>query len=395
MLTMHRCSALAVLLFAAAGPARAQQSYPQTLYWGSGLVDIPAAWVSPISGDFSLGFSAKTVKGSELSTGLGIGKGLNSNLALSASIFGRAELGVSMFSDAPEWGFFGRVLVFDQDQFSGRTGILPWVPSVAVGMRNVGPYSKIDRFGLGYYLTPPTNTDPNRHHVTDSLHANFSTAQTVYGVATESVRLRELNAAWPNLDFSFTVGYGNGLFKNDGGLGALYAHHATGGVFGGIKMDVFPSPQSEVSFMVENNAWDYNLGAVFDWRGIQAGLYWTEIGGGTAPDTAHTPYNYDKVAFTLGWSSNVLALLRGNVLKDREAQLLAQQKALQNEIDARQKRIASLQLEIDRYHAQNLLEIEQRRAQAEQALKAEREALKRLEDRLRRLEQTTPPPEKP
>ena len=37
----------------------AQQDYPQTLYWGSGLIDIPVAWVSPISGDFALNYSAK------------------------------------------------------------------------------------------------------------------------------------------------------------------------------------------------------------------------------------------------------------------------------------------------------------------------------------------------
>ena len=43
--------------------------------------------------------------------------------------------------------------------------------------------------------------------------------------------------------------------------------------------------------------------------------------------------------------------------------------------------------------AQNLLELEQRRAQAEQELRAEREALQRLEERLRRLEQNTPPNE--
>jgi ubiquinone biosynthesis protein UbiJ len=37
--------------------------------------------------------------------------------------------------------------------------------------------------------------------------------------------------------------------------------------------------------------------------------------------------------------------------------------------------------------------VEQRRAQAEQELNAERDALKRLEERLRKLEQNTPPPQ--
>lgn len=386
-------SVLAAVLCLVPGTTRAQQIYPQTLYWGSGLIDIPVAWVSPLSGDFGLGFSGKTVKGSELSSGLGIGKGVNSNFALYASFLQHAEVGVSVFSDAPEWGFFGRALIINEEDFRGRSGIVGWIPSLAVGMENVGPYNKIDRFGLGYYLGPPTNTDPTRDHVADSLHQNFSTGETVYGVATKSFTLSELNKAWPNVGLSFSLGYGNGLFKDDGGLGSAYSRHATGGVFGGVKMDFYPSPRTVLSLMAENNAWDYNMGAVLNWRGIQAGVYWTEIGAGSASDTVHTPYNYDKFAFAIGWQSNVLGLLRGNVLKDRVAQLEAEQKSLQAEIDARQKRIASLELEIDRYHAQNLLDIEQRRAQAEQELNAEREALKRLEDRLRKLEQTAPPPE--
>ncbi|HKV51196.1 MAG TPA: hypothetical protein VJO52_08365 [Gemmatimonadaceae bacterium] len=388
------CSALAaLLLMIPAGVYAQQESYPQTLYWGSGLIDIPVAWVSPLSGDFSLAMSGKTVKGSELSSGLGVGKGINSNFAVYTSILQHAEIGLSVYSDAPEWGFFGRGLLLNEENFRGRSGVVGWIPSVAVGLENVGPYSHIDRFGLGYFLAPPTNANPNRNHVADSLHQNFSTAETVYGVATKSFSLSEVDKNWPNVGLSLSLGYGNGLFKDDGKLGAAYSHHATGGVFGGIKMDVYPSSHSVLSFMLENNAWDYNLGAVLNWRGLQAGVYWTEIGAGGVSDTAHTPYNYDKVAFSLGWQSNVFGLLRGHVLQDRVAQLQAEQKALVAEIDARQKRVQSLELEIDRYHAQNLLDVEQRRAQAEQELNAERDALKRLEERLRKLEQNTPPPQ--
>jgi hypothetical protein len=65
------------------------------------------------------------------------------------------------------------------------------------------------------------------------------------------------------------------------------------------------------------------------------------------------------------------------------------------ELQTRQTRVASLQLEIERYRAQNVLDLEQRRTQAEQALKSEREALRRIEERLRRLEQSIPPGETP
>ena len=53
-------TAATIGLGALASPLAAQQTYPQTLYWGAGLVDIPVAWVAPLSGDFALNYSVKT-----------------------------------------------------------------------------------------------------------------------------------------------------------------------------------------------------------------------------------------------------------------------------------------------------------------------------------------------
>ena len=100
-------------------------------------------------------------------------------------------------------------------------------------------------------------------------------------------------------------------------------------------------------------------------------------------------------AFTLGWQSNIFALLRGDFLQNRVAALDRERQQLLAAMEQRQQRIAALELEINRYEAQNLLELEQRRAQAEAELAAEREALRRLEERLRRIEQQqqpAPPP---
>ncbi len=389
------CALIAALAMSVALPVRAQQSYPQTLYWGSGLVDIPVAWVSPVSGDFTLGMSGKTIEGSRFTSGIDFGRGLNANAAVSLSLLGRAELGLAFYSDNPEWGFFGRALLLDEEKFRGREGIAGWVPSIAVGLRNVGPYSKIDRFGLGYRMVPGTPSDPSRQHEADAIHQNFSTGETVYGVATKSFLLSDLGESMPHIGMSFSLGYGNGLFEDDGELGDVYAKHSTGGLFGGVKMDLFPSPQSVLSFMAENNAWDYNLGLALDYRGLQAGVYWTEVGSGSKADAAPYPYNYNKFAFSVGWRSNALALLRGNVLQDRVAELERERESLQAELQTRQTRVASLQLEIERYRAQNVLDLEQRRAQAEQALQTEREALRRIEERLRRLEQSVPPGDSP
>jgi hypothetical protein len=260
-------------------------------------------------------------------------------------------------------------------------------------MRNIGPYDHIDRFTAGYNLFPGSVANPGKQHEVDSLHQGFATGNTVYGVATKSFALEELNPGWGKTTVSLTFGYGNGLFKNDGGLGSVYAAHPWGGAFGGVKVDLYPSQHSTLSFMAENNSWDYDIGASYEWHGLRAGAYWTELGA-TRTDTlsaASKLYGYSKFSFTLGWQNNIMALLRGHALDRRVAALERQRKLLTGEIAARQQRIASLELEINRYQAQNLLELEQRRAQAEQELRSEREALQRLEERLHRLEQDAPP----
>jgi hypothetical protein len=390
---MTRAGAATALLigFAAIGrTASAQQTYPQTLYWGAGLIDIPVAWVSPVTGDFALNMSGKTFHGAKASPQLSVLNGLNTNGALSVSLAGRAEVGLSIYSDNPEWGFFGQGLLLNEETFRPKQGLAHWVPSVAVGLRNVGPYDHIDRFTIGYELRPGPS---GLQHQADSAHLGFQTGTTVYGVATKSFALSELNSGWGKTNISLSVGYGNGLFKDDGGYGALYSKHSWGGAFGGVKVDFHPSPSSTFSLMGENNAWDYNLGAAYEWRGIRLGAYWTEIGGGNADSTSELGkiYNYSKFAFTLGWQSNVLALVRGDFLRNRVSELERERESLIAEIAARQQRIAALELEINRYQAQNLLDLEQRRAQAEQALREEREALQRLQERLRRLEQNVPP----
>lgn len=375
------------------GIAKAQEVYPQTTYWGAGLIDIPVAWVSPVTGDFSVNFSGKTFHGAKASPGFSVLDGLNTNGALSFSFFGRLETGVSIYSDNPEWGLFAQGLLLNEESFRVKSGAQRWIPSIAVGMRNIGPYDHIDRFTVGYNLFPGTVANPGKQHEADALHQGFSTGNTVYGVATKSFALSELNPNWGKTTVSLTFGYGNGLFKNDGGLGAAYASNSWGGAFGGAKVDLYPSAHSTLSFMAENNAWDYNVGASYEWHGLRAGAYWTELGASRADtvSAAAKEFGYSKFSFTLGWQNNVMALLRGHSLDRRVAELERQRQLLTGEIAARQQRISSLELEINRYQAQNLLELEQRRAQAEQELRSEREAMQRLEERLHRLEQDAPP----
>lgn len=393
-------TAAIVGLGALASPLASQQTYPQTIYWGAGLVDIPVAWVAPLSGDFALNYSVKTFeKGDQTVTKINYNDQLNSQLTFSISVFGRVEAGVAFYSSNPEYGFFGQALVLNEEQFRGRPG--GWfIPSIAFGVRGIGPYGQIDRFGIGYSLLPPNPGSPNYRHVADSIHEEFDVTPTVYGVGTKSFSLADIRSGWPDVNLSVSVGYGNGLFSDDGELGDAYAKNSTGGLFGGLKVDFTPTPNTVLSLMAENNAWDFNVGASLDWRGMRAGLYWTELGAGAARSPSNTSsetaaraiYNYSKFAFAVGLQSNIFALLKGDFLRTRVTQLERQREALLAEIQTRQQRIAALELEINRYEAQNLLELEQRRAAAEAELRAEREALQRLEERLKRIEERAPPP---
>jgi hypothetical protein len=395
---VRRTLAAALALGSAPGLARAQQEFPQTLYWGSGLIDIPVAWVPPLTGDFAVGYSGKRFRADPVATKLDYNDRLNSQLTLSTALFGRLEGGVAFLSSNPEYGFFVRGVLVRQEDLEARGGALRWFPAVAVGARNLGKYSHIDRFGIGYTLLPPTAQNPDASHEPDPLHRNFDTAPTLYAVATKNVTLNQLRDQWPGVGVSVSLGFGNGLFSDDGGLGAAYAKNSTGGLFYGATVEIPASPDLHFTVMAENNAWDFNVGASAVYRGLRAGVYVTELGAGSGSDSPgaviapEAYYNYRKFAFTLGWQSNILALVHGDFLQKRADRLARERAQLLTDIGERQRRVAALQLELDRYEAQNLLELEQRRAAAEVQLKTERDALRRLEERLKRLEQQRTPP---
>jgi hypothetical protein len=389
---MYRAALTAFLSLGVATSLAAQQDFPQTLYWGSGLIDIPVAWAPPVTGDFAIGYSGKRFRLDPVATKLDYNDRLNSQLTFSTGLFGRLEGGVAFFSSNPEYGFFVRGVLVTEEDLQNRGGAFRWLPAVAVGARNLGKYGHIDRFGMGYQLLPPTPQEPDASHQADSLHRNFDTAPTLYAVATKSASIGKVGV-------SASLGVGNGLFSDKGGLGAAYAANPTGGIFYGAMVDLPASPDLRFTLLAEHNAWDFNVGAVAAYRGIRAGMYVTELGAGSSSTTSGNGvtsqgfYNYRKVAFTLGWQSNVLALIHGDFLQKRAERLARDRERLLSDITERQKRVAALQLELDRYEAQNLLELEQRRASAEAQLRQEREALRRLEERLKRVEQqrgTTP-----
>ena len=201
-------------VLALARPVHAQQVFPQTLHWGAGLIDIPTAWVSQENADFAVSYGAKFLQTSPTvpqytSSSVQAGQ-------ISVDLFRHVELGLSIYSGDFEHGFFGRVLVINPDDFSPQTA--RYMPSVAIGMRNVGPYNHIDRFGYGYFQVLPPGGGSAPKITADSLHSSFQTGNTVYGVMTKHFNIEDLNSSWPDIGIGLTLGYGNGLFSNHGTL---------------------------------------------------------------------------------------------------------------------------------------------------------------------------------
>lgn len=288
MRTMRSGVALAALALGAALiavpslAAQQQDLYPATLDFGTGLIDIPVAWVSPNSSDIWVQSSAKQIPyNTAAQADLNFASRWNTNFSIDTHWAGRFSLGVSLYSQNPELGVFGQALLLKERAQS------PW-PAIAVGFRNLGSFNHEDRFLVGHDLDPAGGGD-----VTASYAHDFHTAPSVYGVATKSVAVGSGSA-------SFSVGVGSGLFADDGKLGSAYNDKGriAKGLFLGGRYAVHPSANTRLDFLAENNGWDWNAGVVGNWRGISLGVYGTELEeGGKSPAKGplYTVYNYTKL----------------------------------------------------------------------------------------------------
>lgn len=377
-------AALGAMLLAAPLAAQQQDLYPATLRFGTGLIDIPVAWVSPNSGDIWLQTSATQIPYNAVSQpDLNFASRWNTNMSLDTQWGGRVSLGVSVYSQNPEIGVFGQALLLKE-----RTGS-PW-PALAVGFRNLGTFDHEDRFLIGHDINVYTGTGE-----TAPFAQHFHTAPTVYGVATKSWMLGPGSA-------SFSVGMGSGLFSDDGKLGAAYNDKGqiAKGLFLGGRYAFHPSTNTRVDLLAENNGWDWNAGVVGTWRGLSLGVYGTELEEGSKSPSKgplYTVYNYTKVSVSLGYSGNLHDIASGTLLRSRVAELAREQARLRTELAKREERVASLEAALRKAQAGELAEVAKRREQLETEIDQERDAIRRAEDRLKALQQgdqkpPTPPP---
>src|SRR5687768_14723482 len=115
--------------------------YPQTLQFGAGYVNTPAAWVSRRSADSWFTLSAKDLPSFGDPSKNSLASRLNTNLSLDTHWAGRVSVGASFYSQNVEWGAFGQALLIRDGDFD-----LEFMPALAVGVRNVGSYKHEDRF---------------------------------------------------------------------------------------------------------------------------------------------------------------------------------------------------------------------------------------------------------
>jgi hypothetical protein len=360
--------------------AQQQDLYPATLDFGTGLIDIPVAWISPNSSDIWVQSSAKQIPYNAASSpDLNFASRWNTNMSIDTHWAGRFSLGVSLYSQNPELGVFGQALLLKESADH------PW-PAIAVGFRNLGSFDHEDRLLIGHDVTP-SGTEGE----TASWARRFHTAPSVYGVATKSMAVGASGTA------SLTVGWGSGLFADDGDLGAAYNDKGqiASGLFLGGRYALHPTENTRLDFLAENNGWDWNAGIVGSWRGLSLGVYGTELEeGGKNPSKGplYTIYNYAKFNLALGYSGNLHDIAHGTILRTRIAELEQEQLRLRAQIAQRQHKIEELQVALQKAQGGELAEVAKRREQLDSQIQEEQEAIKRAEERLNQLQGGPPAP---
>ena len=370
-------------------PLVQRDPYPGTLQFGTGLINIPVAWISPVSADAWVSSSGKYIAHYEPVNAMSFASKWNTNLSFDTHWLGRFSVGVSAYSQNPEWGFFGQALLIRDNQFG-------FLPGIALGVRNVGSYKHQDRLLVGHDIVLRADSSAYTDTISTGFE-RFSTAPTVYGVATKSFNVGAGSG-------SFTIGYGNGIFAEDGDLGDEYnmKGQIAEGLFLGGRVAFRPTLNTTLSILAENDGWDWNAGVVGDWRGIYLGLYGTELEEGSRDPSKCglcRVYNYTKLNVLLGYSGNIIDISRGVLLRARITELTREQQRLRQEIVQRDRRIRGLEQALARAQAGELAEIAQRREALERQIQEERDAIRRAEEQLRRLQEgqrpPTPPPTPP
>jgi hypothetical protein len=302
--------------------------YSSTLAFGTGLVRIPVAWVSPANGDLFASVSSLVISGGSYTPNANTTR-WSFDETLEAHIAGRLSLGASLYSVSEQSiGVFARYLLVRQTDDSPK-----WLPSLAIGARNIGASRFVDRYVAG------------DHHVADNVPGALATGRgridanpTLYAVATREFKFAKNSA-------SFSIGYGNGLFANSGGLDTAYSNRGTlaKGLFLGGRMAFPVSDRWVFTLMAENDGFDWNSGALITFGHASAGVFVTELEEGVGGPRNHTLANFTKTGIMVGYNASIPQIITGSRQRTEAAEAQLRARRIRQEIAQRTERIRELQ----------------------------------------------------
>lgn len=354
--------------------AQERTSYPygSTLTFGTGLVNIPVAWVSPNSGDLFASISARALGAGTLQPNAS-----NSlwqlTESIEAHIGGWLSVGGSLYSVSTQsLGLFAKALLVKQRDDGPRR----WLPSVAIGARNVGASQYVDRFVAGDRRVVDVIPDSARPAAFGKINGN----PTLYAVMTRDFKY-ERNSA------SLSLGYGSGLFSNNGGLDTVYNKRGTlaKGLFFGGRLVIPAGTNSAVTLMLENDAWDWNFGALVTWGHVSAGLYLTELEETKGVPSNLPLANFTKSGLMFSYNASIAEISRGSARRAEAAEAQLKGRRLQQEIDQRQARIRELEGELAKAGQRAEKANAALAARLAKELEAQRQAVQAANDKLQKL----------
>ena len=190
--------------------------------------------------------------------------GWSGDFAAALGLFDLLELGANIqsLSDAAEggtlWGAFGRLSILSPQ-------------TQPIGLAVGGRYASSPDFGDGVAYAPNRLGRVDRR-IRDQLGSwEMDNDFSFYAVA--GVDLPGLPSSFlPDHDFSFTAGWGTGVF-NEGDRFDWYASGDTGGFFAGVAWNLELAESRMLTFMSEYNGFDWNVGTQLDLSGLRLGAH--------------------------------------------------------------------------------------------------------------------------
>ncbi len=190
--------------------------------------------------------------------------GWNGDFAAALGLFDLFEFGANLqsLSDAAEggtlWGAFGRLSILSPQ-------------TQPIGLAVGGRYSSSPDFGDGIAYAPNRLGRVDRRLRGRLGSREIDTGFSFYAVAGWD--LPGLSSSFlPDHDFSFTLGWGKGLFKEGADLD-WYASGDSGGWFAGVAWNLELAESRMLTFMSEYNGFDWNVGTQVDLSGVRLGAH--------------------------------------------------------------------------------------------------------------------------